>query len=246
MATASLDQNAEFFAKSLVHLNDALAGRDEGMFDAVLAGIVTGRPTLHAGTPPDVIVDLRRVTQDLHAALERFRFDSRLVSIAEKEMPDARARLEHVLKLTDDAAHQTLDLVEKSIPAADGTARAARAQLELWQRREGADLPELLAFLTSTVASMESVREKLSEVLLAQGYQDLTGQIIRGVMKLVGELEQALGDLVRLSGGSPVAASTPSGDNASRGFGPVVPGVDHGVHVDGQQDVDALLSDLGM
>jgi chemotaxis protein CheZ len=246
MQTGSLELNADFLARSLAHLNDALAARDEGMFDAVLAGIVTGRSTLHAGTPPEVIVDLRRVTHDLHAALERFRFDSRLVTFAEKDMPDARARLEHVLKLTDDAAHQTLDLVEKSIPAADGTARAAREQLELWQRREGADLQQLLAFLTSTVASMESVREKLSEVLLAQGYQDLTGQIIRGVMKLVGELEHALGDLVRLSGGSPVPAADRPVETTARGFGPVVPGVDHGVHVDGQQDVDALLSDLGM
>jgi chemotaxis protein CheZ len=246
MSTGSLDQNAEFLAKSLVHLGDALASRDEGMFDAVLAGIVTGRPTLHAGTPPDVIVDLRRVTQDLHAALERFRFDSRLVSIAEKEMPDARARLEHVLTLTDDAAHRTLDHVEQSIPAADGTARAAREQLGLWRTRSSEDSPQLILFLENTVTSMEAVREKLSEVLLAQGYQDLTGQIIRGVMKLVGELEHALGDLVRLSGGSPTAASVASGDNVARGFGPVVPGVDHGVHVDGQHDVDALLSDLGM
>lgn len=246
MPAGALDQNADFLAKSLVHLNDALAARDEGMFDAVLAGIVTGRPSLHAGTPPDVIVDLRRVTQDLHAALERFRFDSRLVSIAEKEMPDARARLEHVLTLTDDAAHRTLDLVEQSIPAADGTARAAREQLELWRARSGEDMPQLVVFLSDTVTSMEAVREKLSEVLLAQGYQDLTGQIIRGVMKLVGELEHALGDLVRLSGVSPSAAPVGPVQSAARGFGPVVPGVDHGVHVDGQQDVDALLSDLGM
>jgi chemotaxis protein CheZ len=246
MPAGALDQNAEFFAKSLVHLNDALSARDESMFDAVLAGIVTGRPTLHAGTPPDVIVDLRRVTQDLHAALERFRFDSRLVSIAEKEMPDARARLEHVLTLTDDAAHRTLDLVEQSIPAADGTARAAREQLELWRARTGEDMPELVVFLSNTVTNMEAVREKLSEVLLAQGYQDLTGQIIRGVMKLVGELEHALGDLVRLSGVSPSATPVGPVQSDARGFGPVVPGVDHGVHVDGQQDVDALLSDLGM
>jgi chemotaxis protein CheZ len=83
-------------------------------------------------------------------------------------------------------------------------------------------------------------------VLLAQGYQDLTGQIIRGVMKLVGELEHALGDLVRLSSGKADTAAARASDGTARGFGPVVPGVDHGAHVDGQQDVDALLSDLGM
>jgi len=38
----------------------------------------------------------------------------------------------------------------------------------------------------------------LTDVLLAQGYQDLSGQIIRNVMQLVDELELALVDLVRI------------------------------------------------
>ena len=246
MSAGSIEHNAEFLAAGLAHLTDALAARDEGMFDAVLAGIVTSRPALHGGAHPDVLVDLRRVTHDLHAALERFRVDSRLVTYAEKDIPDARARLEHVLKLTDDAAHRTLDLVEQSIPHADHTARASRTMLA----RAGADplegRAELEAFLAETGSRMEAVRENLSAVLLAQGYQDLTGQIIRGVMKLVGELEHALGDLVRLSAGGAEPAIARDSDATSRGFGPVVPGVDHGAHVDGQQDVDALLSDLGM
>ena len=60
------------------------------------------------------------------------------------------------------------------------------------------------AFLHAARGDMDKVRENLSEVLLAQGYQDLSGQIIRGVMKLVTELEIALVDLVRLaqSGGA--------------------------------------------
>jgi chemotaxis protein CheZ len=246
MSAGSIEHNAEFLAAGLAHLADALAARDEGMFDAVLAGIVTSRPALHGSAHPDVLVDLRRVTHDLHAALERFRVDSRLVTYAEKEIPDARARLEHVLKLTDDAAHRTLDLVEQSIPLADRTARAAQALLASTGADPRSSHAELAAFLSETGARMEAVRENLSAVLLAQGYQDLTGQIIRGVMKLVGELEHALGDLVRLSAGASGPAAVRAADTTSRGFGPVVPGVEHGAHVDGQQDVDALLSDLGM
>lgn len=246
MTASSLEHNAELLATGIAHLSDALAARDDGLFDAVLAGIVTNRPSLHASAHPDVLVDLRRVTHDLHAALERFRVDSRLATYAEKEIPDARARLEHVLTLTDDAAHRTLDLVEQSIPLADGTARAARALLANGRADGKLDQAELEAFLEETSGRMEAVREKLSAVLLAQGYQDLTGQIIRGVMKLVGELEHALGDLVRLSAGTSRPSGAHGADGNARGFGPVVPGVDHGAHVDGQQDVDALLSDLGM
>jgi chemotaxis protein CheZ len=92
---------------------------------------------------------------------------------------------------------------------------------------------------------MDKVRGNLSEVLLAQGFQDLSGQIIRGVMKLVTELELALTDLIRISrAGS--RASAPLSEETRRGFGPAIPGVNNGPAVSGQDDVDALLSGLGM
>ena len=110
---------------------------------------------------------------------------------------------------------------------------------------------------------MASVRGSLSEVLIAQGYQDLSGQIIRGVMNLVAELESALGQLVRLAGNpgaieSPAAPAAPAAANGAHaapaernhqgnGHGPVVPGIGHqAAAVSGQQDVDALLAALGM
>ncbi|HXN11426.1 MAG TPA: protein phosphatase CheZ, partial [Steroidobacteraceae bacterium] len=95
-----------------------------------------------------------------------------------------------------------------------------------------------------TVGRMKTLRSRLGEVLLAQGYQDLSGQILRSVMTLVDELEVALDDLLRIGnlqgpGGEPAAA------RAGAGYGPLVPGVAHGATVSGQQDVDAMLSGLG-
>jgi chemotaxis protein CheZ len=89
------------------------------------------------------------------------------------------------------------------------------------------------------------VRGKLTDVLLAQGYQDLSGQIIRGVMKLVDELELALNTLVRIGNLQALPARKEPG-TSPQGHGPVVPGVAHGHTVSGQQDVDAMLSGLGM
>ena len=64
---------------------------------------------------------------------------------------------------------------------------------------------------------------------MAQGYQDLTGQIIRGVISLVGELETMLGQLVRLSNGDETVRAlrtlTSPAQDLSRGVGPTVPGV---------------------
>ena len=75
---------------------------------------------------------------------------------------------------------------------------------------------------------MGKVRENLSEVLLAQGYQDLTGQIIRGVMKLVGELEIVLGRPGALATATTrrCRARGRSSDETRRGFGPPIPGIE--------------------
>lgn len=204
---------------------------------------------------PDLLGQLQDLTCNLRNALERFRLDSRLAALAEKEIPDARQRLNHVLKLTDSAAHRTLDLVERSCPPAERTAHEAAALAAPWARfREGtitvADYCELIGrmdiFLTDARTDSEAVRANLAEVLLAQDYQDLTGQIIRGVMKLVAEVEVVLVDLTRLAGSEDTDAPAAT-DDTNRGAGPVVPGVDHGATVvNGQADIDALLSDLGM
>lgn len=207
-----------------------------------------------------MFLEIGNLTRDLNAALERFRLDSRLVDLAEKDVPDARARLEHVLRMTDAAAHHTLDLVEQSCPLAERIAHGAANITPLWaafrERRIAVqDFRELLQrldrFLDLSREDGETVRKNLSEVLLAQGYQDLSGQIIRSVMHLVGEVEDALRDLVRLSGGRRDTAPAPEphdafGADAHVGFGPPVPGVTRDTVVAGQQDVDALLSGLGV
>ncbi len=206
----------------------------------------------------DLFTELRKLTGDLQGALERFRLDSRLIDMAEKEVPDARQRLDHVLKLTDEAAHTTLDLVERSGPLAERTSAKAGELLDLWKsfrvrQISVADFGSLVlrmdVFLEVARTDTDQIRRNLAEVLMAQGYQDLTGQIIRGVMKLVLELETALVELVRLSSNSRPEDTRQGAQDSyetSRGHGPAVPGVNNGVVVSGQVDVDALLSGLGM
>lgn len=250
MSTAIAALQEEYGA-SIATLAGALAAGDERRFLDELDRLVQTRERSLFG-------ELRKLTGDLQSALDRFSVDSRLVDLAEKEVPDARHRLDHVLKLTDEAAHKTLDLVEKSFPLAERTAKQAETIIELWKRFRArsiavedfrAMLNQMDTFLDSARTDMNLVRGNLGEVLLAQGYQDISGQIIRGVMKLVGELETALVDLVRLSRTAPRQSGqpiVPEEENSSAGFGPVVPGIDHGPAVSGQQDVDALLSGLGM
>jgi chemotaxis protein CheZ len=209
-------------------------------------------PVLRETAVPDtdLVSELRDLTTNLRSALDRFRLDSRLADLAEKEMPDARQRLSHVLTLTDQAAHRTLDLVEQSGPLAERTAREAASLAAPWGRfRTGqigvAEYQDLLTrmdgFLGAAEKDSDVVRKNLADVLLAQGYQDLSGQIIRGVMNLVAEVESTLGDLTRLS--RAIGAIVPGASAAGSGFGPAVPGVDTGgTIISEQQDVDALFS----
>jgi chemotaxis protein CheZ len=223
-------------------MHDALALQDEHAFTAAVHGF-------NAVQESSVMTSVRKVTGDLQAALEQFRSDSRLVDLAERQVPDARARLAHVLKLTDDAAHHTMDLVDQCCPLVDAVAQQAGKLQSLLKGAGdagGGAGVEIEAFLAQTAEHTRTVRARLADVLLAQGYQDLSGQIIRSVMKLVDELEVALGNLVRIGDFSgdhrPERVESP----AATGHGPVVPGVEHGQTVGGQDDIDAMLSGLGM
>jgi chemotaxis protein CheZ len=193
--------------------------------------------------------ELSKLTVDMQSALENFR----LSNLASKEMPDARQRLDHVLKLTDQAAHRTMDLIEQSAPIAARATRAATDLIELWRRHRAQHpgAPDLRAvvqrteeFLVAAQFDADTVRRNLNDVLMTQGYQDLTGQIIRGVMVLVGSLETALAELMRLSNMN--RKSGTGTDESTKTSGPAVPGVDHGNVVNGQGDVDSLLSGLGL
>ena len=237
----------EEYGASVAALAGALEAGDEVQFLEELDALVQRRELALFG-------ELRKLTNDLQSALDRFRLDSRLLALAEKEVPDARHRLDHVLKLTDEAAHRTMDLVERSAPLADRTARGAAEIVEQWKRFRSRSIAvdefqrmieRMDTFLDAAQTDMDQVRGNLSEVLLAQGYQDLSGQILRGVMKLVSELELSLADLIRLSKAGPRTAAKLT-DETRRGFGPAIPGINNGPAVSGQQDVDALLSGLGM
>ena len=237
-------------------LSEALRGGDETAFFTAVDHIVRMRE-------PATLTEIRKLTGDLQSALERFSIESRLADIAENEIPDARTRLRHVIRMTDEAALRTLDLVELSGPLAERTAREAAALIDALKRYrdrapsgsgfEGAVraidafLPVVRAveaFLPTVRTDSEQIRKNLADVLLAQGYQDLTGQIIRSVIKLVEELEETLASLTKLSG--ELVEHTTLGESPDKGHGPVVPGVTRGEVASGQTDVDELLSGLGM
>ncbi len=236
-------QDIDVYADSVAAMSQALRAGDERAFRVALSAFDTVRDG-------EVLTGIRKVAVDLQSALQRFEIDSKLIGLAQREVPDARRRLEHVLRLTADAAHQTMDLVEQCSPRAHRTLQEAERLLDAHaahaaRASDAAErAAEVTGFLRQAAADMTAVGAGLVEMRLAQGYQDLSGQIIRSVMDLVDELERALGELVRLAGYGDAVKTDAVITRELRG--PVVPGIDHGDAVSGQQDVDALLADLGM
>jgi chemotaxis protein CheZ len=203
-----------------------LRDRDEAAFAAALVAF-------HAAHDSTLLHNVDAVARNLRAALDRFGADSRLAKLADHDVPDARHRLAHVMDLTESAAHRTMDLIDECGVLVDGVTRTLGPP--------ASRSPEVAAALPGLAA----LRQRLAEMLIAQGFQDLSGQIIRSVMQLIDELESALGDLMAIGGGRGTTSRAADPSDTTP-VGPVVPGVAHGNAVSGQQDVDALLSGLGI
>lgn len=204
----------------------------------------------------DLFRELGRLTRELHEALKSFRLDARIAEFAEREIPDAKERLSYVISMTEQAAHRTLDRVERSLPLTEGLARDGRRLADEWGRFRARQMDaeafralarELDAFLPRVADDAETVRGHLTEVLMAQDFQDLTGQIIRKVILLVQEVESKLVELVRISGQRLARRGNGKAAPDGRGSlnGPHVPGCDGGDVVKGQDEVDDLLASLG-
>ncbi|WP_424022298.1 protein phosphatase CheZ [Oceanisphaera pacifica] len=207
----------------------------------------------------DLVDQVGQLTRQLHDSLQEFRNDPRLPEITENEIPDARERLSYVIDMTDKAANRTMDAVETSLPIVDRLTdniqqimpswrELMERQLELGQFKELCF--KLDGFLLSSNQDADQLKELLTEILMAQDYQDLTGQMIRRVINLVQEVEAKLVAILSVFGRLPdmeEAQSTPKNDPASdiTAEGPIM----HKEHrqdvISDQDGVDDLLSSLG-
>jgi chemotaxis protein CheZ len=195
---------------------------DEAGYETLLAQLLREREN-------SLFVAVARLTRELHQAITDNRLDAQLLNLARDELPDACSRLDYVVRLTEEAAHRTLDLVEQGRGSLDRL-RGASALL-------APATPQVDAARAILDEGIAALREQLSQLAQAQEYQDLSGQLIRRVTHLVRGLEGALLELLRAAG-TPGAAPAPGTLP-----GPAVPGL--GAAPVSQQDADALLSSLG-
>lgn len=207
----------------------------------------------------ELVDQVGQLTRQLHNSLQEFRNDPRLPELTESEIPDARERLSYVIDLTDKAANRTMDAVEASLPIADRLSENINRMMPGWRELMERQLElnkfkdlcfELDDFLVNSEQDADQLRNLLTEILMAQDYQDLTGQMIRRVINLVQEVEAKLvailtvfGRLPGMEDVKPAPTTAPVADITAEG--PIMNKEHRDDVVSDQDGVDDLLSSLG-
>jgi chemotaxis protein CheZ len=195
-----------------------------------------------------------KLTRQLHDTLANFCMDEKIANLTQNEIPDAKDRLNYVIAMTEQAANTTLNAVEYLLPVSEKLIEESKQLGAEWNRfrQRQMSLDEfkvlsqnLVEHFETSATQLQEIQDRLTEVLMAQGFQDLTGQIIRRVIKLVQEVEISMVEMIRISGRRPSSSTVDAQpEEKSTLTGPAVPGLDSGT-VQNQDDVDSLLSSLG-
>lgn len=210
---------------------------------------------IHDGSSNPMLQEIGELTRDLHESIKQFSLDERVSEIANDEIPDARDRLKYVIEKTETAANKTMDAVDRCMPIADnlhdGLLQVRPQWNELMHGR--IDLTEFKALchridalLSEVEGDSTELRGQLTEILMAQDFQDLTGQIISRVITLVNEVEDRLVEILTAFGASQLENAANNKNNSSIDpEGPILNPHERDDAVSSQDEVDDLLSSLG-
>lgn len=221
--------------------------------------------SLHFQRDQFMYQEVGKLTRSLHTAIRNFAIDT----VDEDDgadcskMADASDRLNYVIEKTETAANKTMDLVEETIPLSVDLGDQARLLKSEWVKLLNKQMkPEEFRSLTKKMDSFldlaadetSKIDQNLSNILLAQDFQDLTGQVIKRVIALVKDVESDLVELVRMAGSvdhlvgfeqqeEEIIANREDADIGAEG--PIIDAENRDDVVSSQDDVDDLLSSLG-
>lgn len=190
-----------------------------------------------AGAQPAVFRELGHITRQLHDALDKLGVTPRLAASAEG-LGDARSRLRYIERKAGEAADKVLTAVDLAKQDGASIHMAARRIADIGRE---AGLAELTALAGGLLAHGKALDEKLTEIMLAQDFHDLTGQVVARVVALAIDLEDSLVNLLVRS--APSEAVGRSTDEPLAG--PVTDEARRGDSVKDQGEVDELLASLG-
>ena len=187
--------------------------------------------------------ELGHLVRQLHGTLRELGCDEAIQNMA-GELPDTQDRLRYIAQLTEQAAQRVINAVEKAQPLQEKMETDALALAEEWQNAQGDGEYQRIgekmhAFLTGIPSHTRETSSQLTDILMAQDFQDLTGQVIKKISQLTQNLEHQLVHILLIS--KPEEHSKDS----TLLNGPVVKKEGRTDIVNGQEEVDDLLTSLG-
>ena len=200
----------------------------------------------------DMLHRIGQMTRGLHESLRELGIDQ-LIEKAAQDIPDARDRLNYVATMTEQAADRVLNATDIANPLQDTIVNQAVELEARWtevmktpslkaEYNEAA--METLAYLKQTTENANATKAQLLDIMMAQDFQDLTGQVIKKITELAHSIEQQLvGTLVDFAPNKPVPAPVAKDDNLLNG--PQIKPETSANVVSNQEQVDDLLDSLG-
>lgn len=198
----------------------------------------------------EIIQRLGKVARQLHEALKELGCET-VVAEAAQAVPDARERLRYIAQLTEQAASRVLNATDIAIPLQKTLAEKAEGLKKRWDdlfanRLSPQEFRQLAhdtrAFLADVADTSHATTKQLMEIMMAQDFQDLTGQVIKKVIEIVGRIETEL--LQILIEAIPEESRPKKVAEVSLMNGPVIDSRKEGV-ITSQEEVDDLLKSLG-
>lgn len=206
-------------------------------------------PTLPGGIQPDVHHLIGILTRQLHDALNGLGLTDKVHGWA-GELPDAKSRLSYIARLTGEAAEKVLNRVDQAKAEQEHVVAETRriAALIVKDPVGAVAKGHVMNFLGDIERSTQKVDQHLTEIMMAQDFHDLTGQVIAKVVTLAANIEEQLLQLLIQTAPADAAvrsAAGPSGAYQPALSGPVVSPQGNPDVVSGQSEVDDLLASLG-
>ena len=171
------------------------------------------------------------------------------ISRAAEAIPDARDRLGYIAQMTERAADRALNAVDLAQPIQDKLSRQAQALTQRWdvwfatplELDQARDLVvDTRSYLSDVPKQAAATNTQLTEIMMAQDFQDLTGQVITKMMDVIKDMEtqllQLLIDNVPADKRAEVSTSLLNGPQTRTGSADAV---------DNQSEVDDLLASMG-
>ena len=199
-----------------------------------------------------------QLTRTLHDALRELGYDRNLAS-AVQDLPDARDRLNYIATLTGQAAERVLGAVERGQAAQRGLTQDSAQLAARWEELYAGALSieefkalagQTRGFLRALPQRTGDIDAQLHEIMMAQDFHDLTGQVIGRVVSLAQSLEAQLVALLldarpesAAQGDARVAAA--QGGAGQWLTGPAINAAGRSDVVANQAQVDELLDSLG-